>query len=151
MPTIRPSTSLERGQTTIQTALNSGLIFKPPPRPGPAPKPAGQANTVLGRRIIGGPREKEVQKLFAAIRLVQSENSEPGDININQGRFPTVEEDKEFDYILTKRYAYLREQKLAAIDYFQSTWKEKQDSTYKRLSNRYTSKKLKIICKILCY
>ena len=135
VPAVRPSTSLERGQTTIQTALNGGLIFKPPPRPGPAPKPAGQANTVLGRRIIGGPREKEVQKLFAAIRLVQSENSEPGDININQGRFPTVEEDEEFDYMPTKQYAYSREQKLAAINYFQLTWKEKQDSTYKRLSN----------------
>jgi hypothetical protein len=82
MPAVRPSTSLERGQTTIQTALNSGLIFKPPPRPGPAPKPASQANTVLGRRIISGPREKEVQELFAAVRLAQSKNSKPGDIDI---------------------------------------------------------------------
>jgi hypothetical protein len=60
-----------------------------------------------------------------------------------------VEEDEEFDYMPTKRYAYSREQKLAAIDYFQSTWKEKQDGTYKRLSNRYASKKLKITCKML--
>ena len=29
-----------------------------------------------------------------------------------------VEEDKEFDYMPTKRYAYSREQKLAAINYF---------------------------------
>jgi hypothetical protein len=40
MPAVRLFTSLERGQTTIQIALNGGLIFKPPLRPGPAPKPA---------------------------------------------------------------------------------------------------------------
>ena len=115
---MRPSTSLERGQTTIQTALNSGLIFKPSLRPRPAPKPASQANTVLGRYIIGSPREKEVQELFTAVRLTQSENSKLGDIDIIQGRFPIVEENEEFDYILTKRYTYSQEQKLAAINYF---------------------------------
>jgi hypothetical protein len=69
MSAVRPSISLERRQTTIQTALNSGLIFKPSLRPGPASKPASQANTILGRRIISSPREKEVQELFAAICL----------------------------------------------------------------------------------
>jgi hypothetical protein len=70
IPAVYPFTSLERGQTTIQTALNSGLIFKPPLYPGPAPKPASQANTVFGRRIISGPREKEIQELFAAICFI---------------------------------------------------------------------------------
>ena len=58
--------------------------------------------------------------------------------------------DPEFEYILTKRYSYSREHKLAAIDYFQTIWRENKDGTYERLSNRYVSHRLRITKKMLC-
>jgi len=78
---------MERGQSTITGTLNGGLsIQRPLPRPGPIPKASGQANTVLGRRLIGGQNEKQVVELFATVRLGQSEDGEPGDIDIANGR-----------------------------------------------------------------
>ena len=60
----------ERGQTTIFGAFNGGLgIQRPPPRPGPAPRASGQANTVRGRRLVGGQSEKDVLELFASVRF----------------------------------------------------------------------------------
>jgi hypothetical protein len=60
-----------------------------------------------------------VVELFTAVRLAQQEDSEPGDVNITNSRAILKEtEDKDIKYIPTKQYAYSREQKLAAIDYF---------------------------------
>jgi hypothetical protein len=158
-PAVRPNQPLERGQTTILSTLNGGIgIQRPPPtpRPGPVPKASGQANTVLGRRLINGQNEKQVLELFATVRLGQDDKGtgEPGDIDIANRRFPNLEEDEddeddEDDYTPTKRYQYSREHKLAAIDYFQTTWRLNKDGTYERISNRSASKKLKITRKTL--
>jgi hypothetical protein len=68
----------------------------------------------------------QVVELFATIRLAQTSDGEPGDMDITNGRFEEDEEQEEdqYEYIPMKRYSYSREHKLAAIDYFQTTWKE---------------------------
>jgi hypothetical protein len=71
-PRIRADEHLEPSQTTIFGTLNSALgLAKPtlPPRLGPHPKSTSQANTVLGRRLIGGQNEKQAIELFATMRL----------------------------------------------------------------------------------
>ena len=70
IPTVRPNKPLERGQTTIFSTLNGALSLQrpaAPTRPGPTTKSTGQANTVLGRRLTGGPNEKQVIKLLINI------------------------------------------------------------------------------------
>ena len=58
-------------------------------------------------------------KLFATIRLTQEDDREPGDIDIINDKEVLDDEDDDFEYILSrKRYAYSREYKLAAINYF---------------------------------
>jgi hypothetical protein len=105
---------------------------------------------VLGRRLIGGANEKQVVQLFASVRLSREEDGEPGDLDIiNNTRVDNDLKDTEFEYILTKRYSYSREHKLAAIDYFQTIWRENKDGTHERLSNRYASHRLKITKKQL--
>jgi hypothetical protein len=77
---------------------------------------------VLGRRLIGGVNEKQVIELFTLVRLSQQEDGEPGDLDIvNNTGVDNDLDNSEFKYILTKRYSYSREYKLAAIDYFQTT------------------------------
>jgi hypothetical protein len=86
------------------------------------PKPSGQSNTVLGRRLIGGENEKYIVKLFATIRLTQEDDREPRDIDIANDKELLEEDDKDFEYMPSgKQYVYSREHKLAAIDYFQTT------------------------------
>jgi hypothetical protein len=86
------------------------------------PKPSGQSNTVLGRRLIGGENEKYIVKLFATIRLTQEDDREPRDIDIANNKELLEEDDKDFEYMPSgKQYVYSREHKLAAIDYFQTT------------------------------
>jgi hypothetical protein len=143
-PRVRPNAALEIGQTTILDTLNGRLSLQrppPPPRPRPVSQATGQANTVLGRRLVGGLNEKQIVELFATVRLTQHDDGEPGDIDIANGRdiFFEEDDDEELEYILTRRYAYSREHKLAAIDYFQTIWKVDKDGTYKRISNRYVS------------
>jgi hypothetical protein len=61
-------------------------------------------------------------KLFVTICLTQEDNGEPGDINIINNKEVSDNKDNNFKYIPSrKRYAYSREHKLAAIDYFQTT------------------------------
>jgi hypothetical protein len=61
-------------------------------------------------------------KLFVTIRLTQEDDREPGDIDIANDKEVLDNEDNDFEYILSrKQYAYSREHKLAAIDYFQTT------------------------------
>ena len=152
-PRVRLNEPLESGQTTILNTLNRGLTLQRPP---PAPrselilKSSSQSNTVLGRRIIKGANEKQVAQLFASVRLSQHEDGEPRDFDImnNTGVADDLE-DPEFEYMPTKRYSYSREHKLAAIDYFQTTWRENKDGTYERLSNRYASRRLRITRKML--
>jgi hypothetical protein len=60
-------------------------------------------------------------KLFVTIRLTQEDDREPGDIDIANDKEVLDNEDNDFEYILSrKQYAYSREHKLAAIDYFQT-------------------------------
>jgi hypothetical protein len=150
---IRPNKPLEPGQTTIFSTLNGGISIAQPPLPprlGPRPKTTGQADTVLGRRMTGGPNEKQTVELFAAVQLSQYDNAEPGDLDIVNGRVIEEEEDvDDNDYTLLKRYSYTREHKLAAIDFYQLTWKELKDGTLERLSIRYCAKRLKITRKML--
>jgi hypothetical protein len=105
------------------STLNGGIsIQRPPPqsRPGLVPKASGQANTVLGRRLISGQNERQVIELFATVRLRQDDDGgEPGDIDIANGRMPDFNDsEEEEDYTLKKQYQYSWEHKLAAIDYF---------------------------------
>jgi hypothetical protein len=122
VPQLRLDEPLERGQTTIFGALNGGLgIQRPlPPRPGLAPRASGQANTVLGRRLIGGQSKKDMLELFASVRLTQEEDGEPGDVDIINSRVIVDDDEQvnEVDYTPSKQYSYSREHKLAAIDYF---------------------------------
>ena len=69
IPTVRPNKPLERGQTTIFSTLNSAISLQrpAPTRPGPVTKSTGQANTVLGRRLTGGPNEKQVIELLITV------------------------------------------------------------------------------------
>jgi RecJ-like exonuclease len=91
---------------------------------------------VLRRRLIGGVNEKQVVQLFASVRLSQEEDGEPGDLDIvNNIGVDEDLDDLDFEYLSIKRYSYSREHKLAAIDYFQTTWRENKDGTHKRLSN----------------
>jgi hypothetical protein len=98
-------------------------------------KSTSQANTVLGQRLVGGQNEKQVVELFATVRLAQTDDGEPGDVDIANGQDIPNEDKDEAEYTSTKRYAYSQEHKLAAIDYFQTTWKVNKDGTYKRMSN----------------
>ena len=59
------------------------------------------------------------------------------------------DEDDKSKYIPRRRYAYSREHKLAAIDYFQTTWKKTKDDGFKRLSTRFAARKLKITRRML--
>jgi hypothetical protein len=103
LPRLCASEPLEAGQTTIFGALNGSLSLTrppPPPRPGRTPKWSGQADTVLGQRIVGRQNEKQVVELFATVRLAQSDDAKPGDIDIANS-ITTIEEDKDkFKYIL---------------------------------------------------
>jgi hypothetical protein len=77
---------------------------------------------VLGRRLIGGENKQYIVKLFATIRLTQEDDREPRDIDIINNKEVSDNKDDDFEYILSrKQYAYSREHKLAAIDYFQTT------------------------------
>jgi hypothetical protein len=149
-PTARicPTDPLEKGQSTIIGTLNGSLGIQRP-RPGPPRRSTGQADTVLGRRLVGGLNERQTVELFAAVRLTQNDGGEPGDIDITNGRVELDPDDEDNDYVPSRRYAYSREHKLAAIDYFQTTWRQKLDGTHERLSNRYASRKLKITRKQL--
>src|SRR5690348_9628908 len=101
-PRIRLNTPLERGQSTITSALRGGLgILRPILCPGPIPKASGQANTVLGQCLMGGLNKKNMVELFATVRLAQSEDGEPGDIDIANGRIIQEDNEEETDYVLS--------------------------------------------------
>ena len=55
--------------------------------------------------------------MFTGVHLAQAADSEPSDKDIIKGRFEE-EEDREFEYFLTKHYSYSREYKLIIIKYF---------------------------------
>ena len=76
---------------------------------------------MLGRRLINRENKQYIIKLFVIIRLTQKDDREPGDIDIINDKEVSDNKDDDFEYILSrKRYAYSREHKLAAIDYFQT-------------------------------
>jgi hypothetical protein len=66
---------------------------------------------VLGRRLISGPNEKQVIKLVATIRLTQSDDSEPKDINIANRWVELVANKEDNDYEPSRHYQYSREHK----------------------------------------
>ena len=137
IPRLRHDKALPAGQTTIFNALNGSLGIArpfPPPRQGPKQKINGQSNTILGRRLVGGLNEKQVVETFANTRL-QLDLAEPRDEDIVRGVIDDNLDDIDGDYIpVHKRHAYSREHKLIAIDYFKTTWREKKDGTFERLS-----------------
>jgi hypothetical protein len=150
-PTPRISSQIESGQSTIINSLNGSLgIGRPTPRPGPKPKESTRrTETVLGRRVIGGTNEQRVLELFRTFRLEASDGEgEPGDNDLVD---VTVEEDddSEDEYIPRHRYAYPREHKLAAIEYFLTTWVKRKDGEFEKLSCRKASRRLKITRKML--
>jgi hypothetical protein len=59
------------------------------------------------------------------------------------------DDDNDYEYLPRRRYAYSREHKLAAIDYFQTTWRKNKDDTFERLSYRFAARKLKITRRML--
>jgi hypothetical protein len=70
--------------------------------------------------MIGGANERQVVELFANFQLVTSSSGEPSDSDI-ANRVVVIEElevEDESKYIPQRRYAYSREYKLAAINYF---------------------------------
>jgi hypothetical protein len=99
--------------------------------------------------LVGGQNEKQVVETFANARL-QLDLAEPGDEDIVRGDFDDDLDDIDRDYIpVYKWHTYSREHKLVAIDYFKTTWREKKDGTFERLSCRYASRRLKITRKML--
>jgi hypothetical protein len=104
--------------------------------------------------LTGGQNERQVVELFATCRLAQSDTVEPGDDTVANGVAIVKEEseedgDDEDKYIPRQRYAYSREHKLAAINYFQTTWKKTKDDGFERLSTRFAARKLKITRRML--
>jgi hypothetical protein len=75
---------------------------------------------VLGRRLVGGSNEKQIQGLFASVCLAQSVDSEPGDVDIVKGQFLEEDNKEDYEYTPRRRYQYSCEQELAVIDYFQT-------------------------------
>jgi hypothetical protein len=165
MPPVAPPSSspLLPGQSTLEIALDGGLGVKRPAResrPGPDPrKKPRSSDTVLNRRLAGGKSELQVLQQFAEWRI-RSEGGEPGDQEIAQRVVENIEgdgvmepEEEETGDYKGKRYNYTREHKLAAISYFQNTWRkgnpEKKEEDFVRISNRYAAKKLKISRKML--
>lgn len=129
--------------------LTVNLGFKPPPLPrtGPKPKLTAHSLTVLGRRITGGPNEKSVLSSFAAFRVAQDGVGEEGD-TVEVADLSDSEGDIREDWVPQRRYNYSREHKLAAIEYFQTTWIKAGD-TFERMSIRRAAYKLKISRKML--
>jgi hypothetical protein len=155
IPRIPPIESLEKGQTTIFNTINRQISLRrppPPSRPGPVPRTSGQSNTILGRRLVGGTNEKQIMEMFASVHLAQGDSAEgePGDSDILYERMLNLNEGNENqDYIPRKRYSYSREQKLAAIDFFKTTWIQTKNESYERISNRYAARRLRITRKQL--
>jgi len=157
---------LERGQTTLITTLNGGLAAIRRPRPGLAPK-TNRSTSLLPistlsrsnteRRFIGGANEQAVQKMFSSFR---KERGRPGDLeaealpdddsDANSDCEDDTTKDTTKDYVPRRRTSYLQEYKLAAIEYFQTTWRKKKDGSIKRISVRRAARRLKIDCKSLC-
>jgi len=133
IPRIRLDETLPSNQTTIFSALNGSLSLArppPPPRTGPKPKSSGQSSTAFGRRLVGGIFERQTIELFANARLV-ADQGERGDEDIARGVINEEEEnDTNNEFIPThRRHKYSQEHKLAAINYFTTTWRELKDGT----------------------
>lgn len=166
MPPIpAPNSSLLlSGQATLNLTLNGTLgIKRPLPReirPGPNPtKKPRSSETILNRRLVGGRSELEVLQQFAEWRILQ-EGGELGDKEIAhrvlediEGDGVVDEEDEDIGDYKGKRYSYSREHKLAAIQYFQTTWRRgnpaQEIDDFVRISVRYAARKLKITRKML--
>lgn len=141
-------------QATIIGTLTGQLgVQAPPPlpRPGPKPRSTGHNITVLGRRISGGINEQSVVGSFAAFRRGIDGIGEPGDevdLDLDLEVEGSEKEEDEYEWIPKRRYNYTREHKLAAIEYYQTTWDKIKD-TFARISVRRAAFKLKISRKML--
>jgi hypothetical protein len=113
---------LPPGQSTIITSITGALRVVPAARIRPSPKQKASVSTtvlepIFGRRVIGGEYEQQTLELFANWRLSISD----GELGDDQLLAFEEEDDEVDDYIPKRRYAYPREHKLAAIEYFQTT------------------------------
>jgi len=157
---------LERGQTTLITTLNGGLAAVRRHRPGPTPKTNSHSISLLPtstlarsdteRRFTGSENEQAVQQMFSSF---QRERGRPEDLEAEalpddnsdaDSDDDNTTKDTTEDYIPRRRASYPQEYKLAAIEYFQTTWRKKKDGSIKRLSVRRAARRLKIDCKSLC-
>jgi hypothetical protein len=149
------ATPLEAGQTTLVATLNGALITsRPPPRPRQGPK--DQLNSKLCSlfklpisclprseeqiRKLGGVNEQRVRQMFAQFRRDHDDPDDPAE----QDNDSTVPDRLLKDYKPRKRHSYPWEYKLAAIEYFQTTWVDVLDLPKERISVRRAARRLKI-------
>ena len=143
-------TPLERGQTTL---LSSLAHQRPPPGPrrGPKDKLKGQPrsqsklpNSCLPRsqeqtRYVGGDNEKVVREMFSQFRAQHDDPDDPTeDMDLD------IEERLLGEYRPQKRHSYPREYKLAAVEYFQTTWIRVAGGKKERITVRRAAWRLKI-------
>jgi hypothetical protein len=152
--------SLEKGQTTIVATVNGALATARPVRSEPKAKTTHLTSRLPRsclprsdeeRRFIRGPNEQAVQKLFSDYRRDRGDPDDSGDsgggddeLSDNLGPDNDDDDSDTEDHIPRKRYSYPREYKLAAINYFQTTWRKRKDGEYERLSVCRAAQRLKI-------
>jgi hypothetical protein len=143
---------LEPGQTTLITSLTSALQHAlPEKRPGPKSKTSSHSVSRLPisclprkdreQRFIGGVNEQRVREMFQEYWRAEGDTETD---NIDNLDTDSLADDEILDYIPRKRHSYPREHKLAAIEYFQTTWVKKKDNTKEQISVCRACQKLKI-------
>lgn len=147
------SSPLPLGQATLNL---QGLLQPPKPRPRhgrPAKDAPNRSQRVLGRRYIGGIAEQELIRELAQWRIQYDEDriGEPGD---QERAIRPIEEggvdddidglaDSEYDdYVTRRRYSYSREYKLAALSYWETTYRKLKDGTDECITIRFAARKL---------
>ena len=81
---------LERDQTTLIATINGSLSAVRPPRPGRLPKATSRSTSQLprrqndGRRMVGGPNEQAVVRLFSEYRHAQGIEEEEEEEDLDE-------------------------------------------------------------------
>lgn len=151
---------LGRGQTTLITTLNGGLAAVRRSRPGPTPKTNSCSTSLLPtsilprsnteRRFTGAENEQAIQQMFSSFRRERGRPEDleaealPDDDSDADSDDDNTTKDTTEDHIPRRRASYPREYKLAAIEYFQITWRKKKDGSIERLSVQRAARRLKI-------
>jgi hypothetical protein len=144
---------LERGQTTLLETLGYSNI-RPAPRRRTGAKdklnsksrsqaklpvsclPRSQEQT----RYVGGLNEQRVRSMFSEFQATQDDPDDPAEEDDDL----TIPNRLLNDYIPQKRHSYPREYKLAAIEYFQTTWINVLGGEKERITVRRAARRLKI-------